>query len=276
MPPYSIPANGDSPSGSASTDLAKTAVHWLESLPNRSPLTIGIGGAPGTGKTSLAQALSAAVPGTQLLSLDDYYLPQEERRQLAHAVHPLLAHRGVPGTHDLGLLCDHLARLREPWHEAFEIPLFDKQMDDRSHRTRHIEAGKRPALLILEGWIVGVPPQKAADLSTPVNALEAEQDPDGVWRKWVNRALREYERGLSPLLDFRWHLLGPDWETVIGWRWQQEQQQDQPWLASREGVERFLAPYQRLCDHMRDHAREWSDRVIRLDRDHGLIDGNST
>ena len=275
MPPYSIPANGDPPAGSASTDLAKSAVHWLESLRHHGPLTIGIGGAPGTGKTSLAQALSDAFQGTQILSLDDYYLPRAERRRLADSVHPLLASRGVPGTHDIGLLCEHLARLREPRHEAFEVPLFDKQRDDRDPRTRHIEAGRQPSLVILEGWIVGAPPQDDADLSIPVNALEAEKDPDGRWRKWVNRALRNYELGLSPLLDVRWHLLGPDWETVIDWRWQQEQQQERRWLTSREEVERFLAPYQRLCDHVRDHAREWSDRVIRLDRHHRLIDGNS-
>ena len=41
---------------------------------------------------------------TEVLSLDDFYLGRRDRAALARDVHPLLATRGVPGTHDLALL----------------------------------------------------------------------------------------------------------------------------------------------------------------------------
>ena len=67
------------------------------------PLLVGINGAQGTGKTTLCKFLAAILSsqlGVAVLSLDDFYLTRAERHKLAAAVHPLLATRGVPGTHD--------------------------------------------------------------------------------------------------------------------------------------------------------------------------------
>ena len=36
-----------------------------------------------------------------VLSIDDFYLSKAKRKRLAASVHPLLAIRGVPGTHDV-------------------------------------------------------------------------------------------------------------------------------------------------------------------------------
>ena len=49
-----------------------------------------------------------------MLSLDDLYLPKAERLRLARDVHPLLATRGVPGTHDvaLGVECSRASARR--------------------------------------------------------------------------------------------------------------------------------------------------------------------
>ena len=60
------------------------------------------------------------------------YLPRARREELARTVHPLLATRGVPGTHDarLGLgILDHLRRLGAD--ESVRLPRFDKARDDR-------------------------------------------------------------------------------------------------------------------------------------------------
>ena len=46
----------------------------------------------------LVHGLRAAI-----LSLDDIYLSGADRLQRANTIHPLLATRGVPGTHDVGL-----------------------------------------------------------------------------------------------------------------------------------------------------------------------------
>ncbi len=63
-----------------------------------------ISGAQGCGKSTLAAVLVSMLQqhGLQVaaVSLDDYYLAKSQRQQLAHQVHPWLAQRGVPGTHD--------------------------------------------------------------------------------------------------------------------------------------------------------------------------------
>lgn len=52
------------------------------------PLVLGLCGAEGSGKSTVAAALAHRFPGTAILSLDDLYLPLDERRRLAREVHP--------------------------------------------------------------------------------------------------------------------------------------------------------------------------------------------
>src|SRR3546814_3547438 len=47
-----------------------------------------------------------------VLSVDDAYLEHDQRARLAREVHPLLATRGPPGTHDVALACRTLDALR--------------------------------------------------------------------------------------------------------------------------------------------------------------------
>ena len=76
-------------------------------------LFLGINGAQGTGKSTLADYLRLALEieydwHVAVLSIDDFYLTKAERTQLAEDVHPLLVTRGVPGTHDIQMLADCL------------------------------------------------------------------------------------------------------------------------------------------------------------------------
>lgn len=276
MPSYSIAAGRHSLPEEASRRLAATASSLVDSLPVHRPLTIGIGGAPGTGKSTLARSCASQLDDSLILSLDDYYLPRAQRMHLAETIHPLLAMRGVPGTHDIDLLCDHLAQLKDPQHAGLDIPQFDKQLDDRRPTGMHIPEKVCPQIIFLEGWIVGVPPQQEHELQTPVNALESDRDASAQWRQWVNHTLARYARQLEPQIDVCWQLLAPDWETVIEWRWAQEQQLSQRWLQSREEVAAFLAPFQRLCGHIQQHGHTWADRVIELDHDHCPTDRKTT
>ncbi|WP_337244271.1 hypothetical protein [Luteimonas sp. gir] len=70
---------------------------------------LGISGLQGTGKSTLATQLAAAGRARGLaiavLSLDDLYLDHRARQRLARTVHPLLATRGPPGTHEVALGC---------------------------------------------------------------------------------------------------------------------------------------------------------------------------
>lgn len=243
----------------------------LGHTPKQQPRYVGISGAPGTGKTTLAGACSAALQsaGRQALviSLDDYYLPRATRLQLAQDIHPLLARRGVPGTHDIDLLQQHLEALREPSHAEIHLPVFDKPSDDRSSRVKTIAAGLVPHHVFVEGWMVGVPAQDDASLLSEPASFESCQDADGRWRRYVNGQLDEYQRVLADFLNERWLLLAPDWATVIDWRWQQELELPKQWLQDRSAVADFLQTYQRICNHMQ-HNNVWADLIIQLDDKH--------
>ena len=70
------------------------------------PLVLGINGAQGAGKSTLADFLREYLAvahdrSTVVLSIDDLYLTRAQRQALARDVHPLLSTRGVPGTHDV-------------------------------------------------------------------------------------------------------------------------------------------------------------------------------
>ena len=48
----------------------------------------------------------------------------------------------------------------------------------------------KPDIVIFEGWCVGVTPQKNKDLLVPINTLEKEKDLKKIWRKWVNKEIK--------------------------------------------------------------------------------------
>ena len=80
-----------------------------KTLPASPPQIIGIHGCQGSGKSTLAALVEAwltTVFGLSVLrfSIDDFYLTKHDRQSLAENIHPLFATRGVPGTHDIGLL----------------------------------------------------------------------------------------------------------------------------------------------------------------------------
>src|SRR3546814_18959233 len=78
-----------------------------------------------------------------VLSVDDAYLDHDQRARLAREVHPLLATRGPPGTHDVALACRTLDALRAG--QTIALPRFNKLADRRlpeTDRTSIVE-GKR-------------------------------------------------------------------------------------------------------------------------------------
>ncbi|HEX4847424.1 MAG TPA: kinase, partial [Novosphingobium sp.] len=95
---------------------------------------LGLSGSQGSGKTTLVAGLEQALEAQGLrvarLSLDDLYLTRAERIALGQSVHPLLATRGVPGTHDVALGLEVIAALERG--KAAALPRFDKGRDDRA------------------------------------------------------------------------------------------------------------------------------------------------
>ena len=230
----------------------------------------GIAGLQGSGKSTLAAQLAAqaARRGRHLvvLSIDDFYLDLPERERLAREVHPLLATRGPPGTHDIALACATLDALRAG--ESVALPRFDKLDDRRLLRERWPDSG-RADLVLLEGWCLCVPPQAPEALATPVNELERTEDAGGVWRRYCNAALANDYPPLWRRLDRLLFLQPPGFEVVPAWRWQQERtlQAAHPERRAmdRAQVERFVKHYERVSRQALATLPAIADRVVRLD-----------
>ncbi len=239
------------------------------------PLIIGLCGAQGSGKSTVTEALAERIPNTVVLSLDDLYLTKAERETLARDVHPLLATRGVPGTHDVALGEAVLNALRA--EKPVALPRFDKGRDDRvpTDVWPQVEGAK---LVLFEGWCVGAVAQADAALTEPVNTLEADEDADGIWRRYVNDALRERYPPLFAL-DALILLAAPGFDVVRAWRTQQEHQlaadiasgKRTGQAMSDDQVVRFIQFYQRLTQHILAEMPARADLTVRLDADRWVI-----
>lgn len=237
----------------------------------RAPPVFAIAGAQGSGKSTLAEQMVAAGMARDLdvvaLSIDDFYLTRRERQRLAREVHPLLATRGPPGTHDIDLALSTLIAIERG---DARLPRFDKLTDTRLPPSRWRRVRSRPDLIVFEGWCLGLRPQSDAQLAKPVNALEREHDADGRWRRWCNTRLAEY----APLwarFDRLLYLQAPSFTVIPAWRAAQERS-----LAARRPgrgmkpaqIERFVQHYERLTRHGMETLPDIADRVVRLDAAH--------
>lgn len=244
----------------------------LAAVPHR-PVVIGLCGAQGSGKSTLARAIvqdckERAIPAAAL-SIDDLYLTRAERAVLARTVHPLLATRGPPGTHDTALGEAVFAALDRGG--PARLPLFDKASDDRAPQADWPAAPHSCRVLVFEGWCVGARPQPQAALARPVNALEAEEDPEGIWRGYVNEALAGAYQRLFARIDRLVMLAAPDFDVVPGWRLQQEAElrervgPDASGIMDYAQVARFIQHYERLTRHMLAEMPGRADLLVRLD-----------
>ena len=234
-------------------------------------MTVGISGAQGSGKSSISRMLQSVLEdafsmSAGILSIDDFYLTREERLFLGREVHPMLAVRGVPGTHDMSLLWRTISQLKAGLDCT--VPIFSKGNDDRLPDVRRVNP---TSVLILEGWCWGADASSDEDLLTPVNKLEADQDLDLVWRRYVNQALTSpaYRQCFSN--DLQIFLAVPDMESVFNWRLQQEQQIDTgKRVMNAAQVRNFIMYYQRITEHMLKEQPAKADFTLRLRHDHGI------
>lgn len=245
------------------------------------PLVVGINGAQGSGKTTLCQLLARILErGFQMtvatLSIDDFYLTHAERGHLGETLHPLLATRGVPGTHDVPLAQQILTKLTTPEPAAtVAIPRFDKARDDRQPRSTWPVVTTPVDLVLFEGWCVGARPQADDALQPPVNVLEAQEDPSGTWRRHVNAQLQGDYRQLFAHLDLLVMLQVPGMQSVYDWRCLQERKlaeasrgRQDTRVMSADALRRFIMHYERLTRHMLAEMPQRADLVLRLDRSH--------
>jgi D-glycerate 3-kinase len=240
----------------------------------RKSVVIGLCGAQGSGKSTIAAATVKLLEDDGLtavaVSLDDFYLSKRGREQLAKRAHPLLATRGPPGTHDVDLAGAVLDQLRKEGRVA--LPTFDKAIDERRPRASWRTIATPVDVVIFEGWCVGARAQGAAALAAPVNSLEADEDPSGRWRAYVNAQLDGPYQQLFDRLNELVLLEAPSFEVVLNWRLEQERK-----LAARTGrgmneteIARFVAHYERLTRSILAEMPARADVVFPLAPDRSL------
>ena len=259
--------------------------HWLCTRIRKSgpgTFVLGVNGAQGTGKSTLSNFLSEHLRGTHglsvaELSIDDIYLTRAERTELAQRVHPLLATRGVPGTHDVALgkeLIEGLCALGEG--QSRSLPRFDKSVDDRLPSRDWPEVSGPIDLIIFEGWCVGSTAMPAGELAEPVNRLEAEEDGDCSWRGYVNEQLATIYSELFDMVDALVFLQAPSFEAIRRWRLEQERKlaasagTGGTQVMDEAGVTRFIEHYERITRHNLATLPSRADVVLSLGEDHAV------
>lgn len=240
---------------------------------SRQALLVGVSGCQGSGKTTLASLLVLLLKevlglrGVNL-SIDDFYLTHAERQELARTVHPLLATRGVPGTHDVKLALDTIAALRRPG--SVPVPRFNKAIDDRAPQADWPRVQAPVDVIVLEGWCLAIGPQTHAQLEQAINSLEESEDSEGAWRRYVNERIAGEYAQLYDMVDYLIMLKAPDFAKVFEWRQNQEDKLaaksagQGTRIMNREQLRRFIQHYERITRHGLDTLPLKADVVFQL------------
>jgi D-glycerate 3-kinase len=241
---------------------------------------VGINGAQGTGKSTLAKLLQAWLQADGLsvvnLSIDDFYYSRKTRQNLANEIHPLLKSRGVPGTHDVAFAINTLNTLRTlSAIETLALPQFDKASDEPVATDEWAGVSGPVNLVILEGWFVGARPEDSAALDKPINSLEADEDKSGTWRQYINDQLATEYQTLFSQLNQLILLKAPSFEQVYEWRALQEQKLKEKCktgvgLMNEAELKRFIQQFERLTRHCLASLPNRADVVLELDSNHRI------
>jgi len=268
----------------AFSPIIKHIASLVNSAQNSS-VFVGINGCQGSGKSTLADYLATELTlnhqlKTVFFSLDDFYLDQIQRDQLANNIHLLLKTRGVPGTHNIELLNTVINGLKK-CERGIRIPVFDKLSDNPKAKKywqlvyEDLNEGFNEAIdvVIIEGWCWGTPAQKEEDLIVPVNELERSKDPQRIWRSYVNQQLKQFYQPLFKQMDISIMLKVPSFDCVSRWRLEQEQKRIENQqlkanqsIMNKAEIENFVQYFQRLTQHSLLVQPSLTDYVFELDQ----------
>lgn len=257
---------------------------WLAAQQVDTPLLIGINGAQGSGKSTLTTILEKLLQKgfnkrVVSLSIDDLYLGRQQRQDLARDVHPLLATRGVPGTHDIPLAKEILGSLKRAETSEMQIPVFDKANDDRADDSLWKTVQGPVDIIIFEGWCVASLAQQPEQLHAPLNILEQNEDADARWRNYVNQKLEHEYADLFSMIDCLLMLKIPDMKNVFEWRLLQEQKLQHSvkqnagkaqHIMSEDELIRFIMHYERITRNNLAEMPDRADLVLFLNDKHQI------
>ncbi len=229
-----------------------------------------ISGAQGAGKSTLAILFKLVLEKVykkkvMLLSIDDYYLSQNQRLKLSKKIHPLLVTRGVPGTHNIKALKKNIADFEKQFF-PIAVPIFDKLKDNISKRKKIIKSAD---ILLLEGWCCGSKTINKKYLFKNINNLESIFDKNKIWRKYYNYQLKnEYQKVFS-LFNKQIYIEVPSFKYVLKWRNTQEKtnalKSKKNAFMKKDELKRFIQHYEKLTKWMIKTMPAKADMLIKID-----------
>ena len=155
------------------------------------PLVIGIAGGTGSGKTTIAEKLAAAIPPGRcaLIDHDAYYrdqsqLPAAERGQVNY---------DHPASLESTLLARHLAELRAG--RTVDVPIYDYATHTRRAETRTVAAAP---VIVVEGILVFVEAAVRAQLDIKIFV---DTDADIRLMRRIRRDLEQRGRSFASVRD---------------------------------------------------------------------------
>ena len=240
---------------------------------------IGLSGAQGTGKSTIAEILKIILKekynlNTIIFSIDDFYKTLNERKEMSKKISKLFLTRGVPGTHDTKILLNCFKQIKKKSFKKFLIPKFDKSIDDRLTNRRWTKVKKKPHIVIFEGWCVGAKAQSKSSLIKPINELERKEDKNLIWRQKVNYELQKNYKKIFKFINILIFLKVPNFEYVYKWRTLQEMKLKKNSKGiktmSRIQVKRFIMFYERITRNMLKTLNFKSKLVINMHTNHKL------
>lgn len=265
----------------ASKNLLKTLyipfANWITQQPQ--PFTLGINGAQGSGKTTFAKILAKILinsfnKSVVIISIDDLYLTKKQRLQLSKTIHPLLATRGVPGTHDVELGLNILKSLKNTTDYPIYIPTFNKAIDDRNHKQHWQTIASKPDIIIFEGWCVGALAEDKKSLATPINDLEKNEDQHCQWRQYVNNQLKNDYQTLFSEVDELVMLKIPNYEKTFEWRALQESKLKESTRGSRcmseKEIKHFTMHFERITRYTLCEMPSRARLIFEIDNEHSI------
>ena len=259
------------------------ASQWISRKANKKKtLIIGLAGGQGSGKTTISSILSLILTkyfklNVFKISIDDFYKTRKDRKLLSKNKHPLLMTRGVPGTHDIDLMLKFFKKVKLKNFKTFQVPKFNKAVDDRYSKSLWIKIKSKPDIVIFEGWCVGAKAQTNAQIKKPINSIERAHDQNAIWRLYVNKQLKNKYKSLFKQLDGLFYLKAKNFNMLKNWRLKQERKL---WIMTKNkknlkimssgDIINFMQTYQRITQQMFKDAIKSSSVIMSLNANHQI------
>ncbi len=249
---------------------------------NKKPFFVGLAGGQGTGKTTISSIIKIILEKYFKLkvfkiSIDDFYKTRKERVSLSKKVHSIFLTRGVPGTHDVNMMLDFFKKSKAKKFKNLKLPNFNKAIDDRFPKNKWNKINRRPDIIIFEGWCVGAKAETNKTLKKSINSMEKVNDPNLIWRKYVNQQLKTKYKKLYSQLNCMIYLKARNFSLLQKWRLKQEHKL---WLKtkkkgghkimSKKDVINFMQTYQRITQNMFKNTPKYASIILNLNSNHQI------